>query len=142
MAARNVKITLVTATILLHAMAPCMAMADDDDCTVPMAKWEPREAIYQVAKSHGWAVQRIKIDDGCFELKGQDDKGRAIEVKLDPRSLAVIQVEHKSRGHDDDYNDGRRGALSDSAHSGDVASPTSRSSKRTTAPTKRSSDVH
>jgi hypothetical protein len=79
-----------------------MAMADDDDCRVPMAKWQPREAIQQMAKSHGWTVQRIKIDDGCYELTGQDDKGRAIEVKLDPGSLAVIRVEHKSRGHDDD----------------------------------------
>jgi hypothetical protein len=59
-------------------------MADDDDCRVPMAQWQPREAIQQMAKAHGWTVQRITIDDGCNEIKGQDDNGRAIEVKVDP----------------------------------------------------------
>jgi len=106
-------------TILLSALAPSVVMADDDndDCRVPTAQWQPREAVQQMAKAHAWTVQRIKIDDGCYEIKGQDDNGRAIEVKVDPGSLAVIRVEHKS-GYDDDHDDGRSGALSDPAHSG------------------------
>jgi hypothetical protein len=104
----NVKRTVLIAAILLGALAPGMAVADDDDCSVPMAQWQPREAVEQMAKARGWTVSRIKIDDGCYEIKGQDENGRAIEAKVDPASLAVIRVKNKrgerSRDHDDEDN--------------------------------------
>jgi hypothetical protein len=120
--AMNMKTMLMTA-VLLSALAPSVAMADNDDCRVPMARWQPREAVQQMAKAHAWTVQTIKIDDGCYEIKGQDEKGRAIEVKVHPASLAVIRVEYERNGHDDDHDDGGRGELSDPGHSGDATPP-------------------
>ena len=46
-----------------------------------------------MAEAQGWTVRRIKIDDGCYEVDGQDAEGRAIEVKLDPASLEVVEFE-------------------------------------------------
>ncbi len=69
--------------------------ADDDDCAVPMANWQPREAVQKMAESRGWAVRRIKIDDGCYEIKGRDAQGREIKVKIDPRTLAIVKMKHK-----------------------------------------------
>ena len=43
-----------------------VAMADDD-CIVPMADWQPRDAVLRMAADNGWSVRRIKIDDGCYE---------------------------------------------------------------------------
>jgi hypothetical protein len=45
----------------------------DDDCFVPMADWQPRDAVARLAEGNGWSVRRIKIDDGCYEIDGRDD---------------------------------------------------------------------
>ncbi len=67
----------------------------DDDCFVPMSNWKPREAIAQLAAEKGWTVRRIKIDDGCYEIKGKDVDGRSIEVKVHPATLQVLEIEHE-----------------------------------------------
>lgn len=104
------KATVLIAALVLGSLAPCVATAADD-CSVPMANWQPREAVEQMAKTHGWTVRRIKIDDGCYEIKGEDGNGRAIEVKVDPGSLAVIRMKYK-RGEDDKDHKERRGERS------------------------------
>jgi hypothetical protein len=109
---------VLIAAILLGALTPGMALADDDDCKVPMAQWQPREAVEQMAKARGWTVGRIKIDDGCYEVRGQDEGGRAIEAKVDPASLAVIRVKQKRGEHDKDQNEGDRDRRGDQSGPG------------------------
>ena len=77
---------------ILGAAGP--ARADDDDCTVPMAEWQPREAVQRLAEEQGMTVRRIKIDDGCYQINGRDSSGREVEIKLDPATLQVINVEY------------------------------------------------
>lgn len=90
-----------TLTILAFLTAfPTGAALAGDKCQVPMADWQPREAVAQLAQEKGWTVRRIKIDDGCYEIKGRDAKGRQIEAKVDPATLEVIGFEHE--GDDDD----------------------------------------
>jgi hypothetical protein len=79
------------------------ALADHDDCFVPMADWQPRDAVARLAEESGWTVRRIKIDDGCYEIDGRDADGRAIEVTLHPATLEVIEFEYE-----DDEDDDRR----------------------------------
>jgi hypothetical protein len=90
----RMKMKAMIAAILLGVSATGTAMADDDTCNVPIAQWQPREAVEQLAKARGWTVRRIKIDDGCYEIKGRDENGRAIEVTVHPATLAVIELEH------------------------------------------------
>lgn len=94
------------AVALLGVVASGVAMADDDDCTVPMAQWQPREAVAEMAKARGWTVHRVRIDDGCYQIRGQDENGRAIKAKIDPGSLAVIRL--KRKGEDHERSEGRR----------------------------------
>lgn len=54
----------------------------------------------------GWVVRRIKIDDGCYEIKGTDREGRRIEVTVDPGTLQVIEIEYKD-GDDRRSREGR-----------------------------------
>lgn len=75
----------------------------DDDCFVPMADWQPRDAVARLAEENGWAVRRIKIDDGCYEIDGRDAQGRAIEVTVHPATLEVIEFEFED--DDDDRRD-------------------------------------
>ena len=81
-----------------------VAMADDD-CIVPMADWQPRDAVLRMAADKGWSVRRIKIDDGCYEIDGRDAEGRGIEVTVSPGDLQVIEIEYKDGG---EHNQGNR----------------------------------
>lgn len=84
-------ILAVLATLALSGTA----LAEDDDCTVPMAQWQPREAVQRMAEAQGWTVARIKIDDGCYDIDGRDAEGREIEVKIDPGILAIVEMEYE-----------------------------------------------
>jgi hypothetical protein len=101
-----VKATVLIAALVLSSLAPGLVMAADE-CSVPMTNWQPREAVEQLAKTHGWTVRRIKLDDGCYEIKGEDGNGRGIEVTVDPGSLAVIRVKYEHGKDDKDYKGGR-----------------------------------
>jgi hypothetical protein len=95
--------------VLLAAMPAGGAAAggrghdQDDDCFVPMADWQPRDAVERLAAENAWTIRRIKVDDGCYAIIASDAGGRRIEVKVDPATLEVIEIEH-----DDDDDGGRR----------------------------------
>ena len=97
---------LMATTLLIGLGVAGVALADDDDCRVPMADWQPREAVQQMAEAQGWTVRRIKTDDGCYEIKGRDATGREIEVKVDPATLVIVEFEFED--DDDDDDEGRR----------------------------------
>ena len=74
---------------LSAALAAAPALASDD-CEVPVARWQSREAVRQMAVQKGWEVQRLKIDDGCYEIRGKDAQGRTFKAKLDPDRKSVV----------------------------------------------------
>lgn len=103
------------AALALAALLPAGAvLADDDDCKAPRDQRQPREAAMQLAKANGWTVEDFEIDDGCYEIEGRDRDGREIEVKLDPATLKVVEMEYE-----DDDNRGARNP----APAGAVAPP-------------------
>ena len=89
------KTSLPILAVLVTLALSGTALADDDDCIVPMAQWQPREAVQRMAEAQGWTVARIKIDDGCYEIDGRDAEGREIEVKVDPGTLAIVEMEYE-----------------------------------------------
>ncbi len=109
------KKTLIALSVF--ALLPAgAALADDDDCKVPRDQWQPREAAMQVAEANGWTVRKFKIDDGCYEIEGRDSSGREIEVRLDPATLQVVEMDYEDDGDD------RRGTRNP-APAGAVAPP-------------------
>ncbi len=86
---------IVLATALVLAAGGAWA---DDDCEVAVGQWQPRAAVLQLAAQQGWQVQRLKVDDGCYELRGRDAQGRSFKAKLDPQTLRVL----KMKTRDDD----------------------------------------
>jgi len=91
--------TLTTLACLMALLAG--AAFADDDCFVPMADWQPREAVAQLAAQQSWVVRRIRIDDGCYQIDGNDAQGRAIEVKVHPGTLDVLELEVEDDEHED-----------------------------------------
>lgn len=96
-------IGISTRSMLALALIATPALAGDD-CTVPMTDWQPREAVMKFAAEQGWDLRRIRIDDGCYEVTGRDAEGRVIEVKLNPATLAVVEMEFED-GDDEDHED-------------------------------------
>lgn len=95
--------------LLLVALQP--ARADDDDCSAPPQAWQPRSAVTALAQRNGWQVERLKIDDGCYELSGLDAEGRRFKAKLDPASLKVLRFRQGHRERER-HRDGPRGPAS------------------------------
>ncbi|MDF2370492.1 MAG: PepSY domain-containing protein [Rhizobiaceae bacterium] len=89
---------ILTMIAVLAILSAGSALADDD-CFVPMANWQPREAVSKLAAQNGWTVRRIKIDDGCYEIDGRDGEGRRIEATIHPQTLQVLELEYED---DDD----------------------------------------
>lgn len=86
--------------LLAPVLAPGAAEAGRD-CLVPMADWQPREAVARLATEQGWTIRRIKIDDGCYEVKGSDATGRPIEAKIHPGTLVILEIEFEDeKDHD------------------------------------------
>ncbi|WP_210644497.1 MULTISPECIES: PepSY domain-containing protein [unclassified Pseudomonas] len=97
----------IASTALVSVLINGYALADDD-CSEPVSDWQPRETLrQQVEQRYGWSVQRIKVDDGCYKLKGLDRKGNVIEARYSPASLHLRKLEIYFRDDDDarDYLD-------------------------------------
>jgi hypothetical protein len=73
------------------------ALADEHHCRSPMSQWQPREAATAHVQRLGISPNRLKIDDGCYEVRGRDSDDNRVELKLDPATLALLEMEIRFR---------------------------------------------
>jgi hypothetical protein len=94
-----------SAAILLAGILASGAALADDDCTDPVADWQPREVLRVQIEQRGWTVQRIKVDDGCYEVRGLDRKGNRFKAKYAPASLHIraLDIDFKKNADTSDY---------------------------------------
>ena len=83
---------ILASAVLASLIFSGAAMAGDD-CTDPVADWQPREVLRQQLENQGWTVQRIKVDDGCYEARGVDKIGNAFKAKYAPATLRIRKLE-------------------------------------------------
>jgi hypothetical protein len=97
--------TLPWLTLALALAGPLYA--SDDDCYDPVESWRPKSELQQQLQDKGWQVDRIKVDDGCYEAKGTDTQGNRFEAKYSPASLKIRELEIKftQQGSASDYLD-------------------------------------
>ena len=86
------KSRILTATLLAGLLASGAAWADSH-CDEPVANWQPREVLRQQLEQRGWTVQRIKVDDGCYEVRGTDRLGNRVKAKYTPATLRLRKLE-------------------------------------------------
>ncbi|OYQ26821.1 hypothetical protein B7L09_04165 [Pseudomonas mandelii] len=99
------KTAFIARTALLSLLLSGSVLADDD-CSEPVSDWQPRETLRQrVEQQYGWSVQRIKVDDGCYTLRGTDRKGNVIEANYSPASLRLrtLEIHFRNDGDARDY---------------------------------------
>jgi hypothetical protein len=83
---------LICSTALLSLLA-CAPVWADDSCADPVADWQPRDILRQQVEQLGWSVQRIKVDDGCYEVRATDRQGNKLEAKYAPATLKIRSLE-------------------------------------------------
>lgn len=97
----------ILAATLLGGILASGAVWADSDCVVPAAEWQPREVLQQQLEQRGWTVQRIKVDDGCYEVRGIDRLGNRFKATYSPDSLRIreLKIVFSQGGDASDYLD-------------------------------------
>ncbi len=86
---------LILASGILAITAP--AHASDDDCRrVPRAEWRSMEDAAAAVKAQGFEINKIEVDDGCYEVKAVGKSGERIKLYIDPGSLEVVRRRNRS----------------------------------------------
>ncbi len=70
-------------------------------CDVPLAEWQPREALVKKLEEQGWTVRSIRADDGCYKVRASNTQGDRLEGKFDPSTLEPVTREH-DHGNDEE----------------------------------------
>ncbi len=97
---------ILATTLLSSALFSGFALADKE-CIDPVADWQPRETLRTQLEQQGWTIQRIKVDDGCYEVRGIDRKGNRFKAKYSPASLQIqkLEIDFTGGGKASDYLD-------------------------------------
>jgi hypothetical protein len=111
------------AGLLLLALAGSGAAMADDDCDVPLARWQPREAVQAMAQARGWQVDRLRIDDGCYQIRGTDETGQPFKAKIDPATLAIVKIKRRTRSEGGHRHERRSSAATGTADPSAPAPP-------------------
>lgn len=80
----------VTAALTLAVSTLAYA---DNDCLSPMSEWQPREAVTRYVTELGITAERLRVDDGCYEVRGLDADGNRVELEIEPATLAIQKLE-------------------------------------------------
>jgi hypothetical protein len=105
--------TLSLGLLVLSLGCAALPALAEDDCDAPIHRWQSRDAVRQMAATQGWQIQRLKIDDGCYEIRFTDAQGRRFKAKIDPETLKVLklkQEDHKRERQSERERDGQGAA--------------------------------
>ena len=87
---RLIALSSLAGSTLLRAAASASATGLATCDSGPKAGWQPQAKLEQVLKDKGWKVRRVKVDGGCYEVYGLDDKGQRQEAYFHPVTLAPV----------------------------------------------------
>ncbi|MDM7947788.1 MAG: PepSY domain-containing protein [Oceanibaculum nanhaiense] len=87
------RLTALAAALLIGTAAlPAFA---SDKCNVPKGEWQAAQQLQAKLEAQGWKIQRLKTDDGCYEVRATDSTGKRIEAYFSPKTLEMIRFEQK-----------------------------------------------
>lgn len=86
-------LTLALAGLAAVAAAPAFAR-DDVRCTqAPGAARLSEDAVRAKLAESGFKVTRVKTEHGCYEVRATDQRGAAVELRVDPVTAKVLRTE-------------------------------------------------
>ena len=57
---------------------------------IPKAEWRPQAELERKLTERGWKISRIKIENGCYEVYGRDEKNNKVETFFHPKTFEVV----------------------------------------------------
>lgn len=60
-------------------------------CAVPKAEWRKQSELKAKLLADGWKkVRQVKVDNGCYEVYGFDEKNARAEVYFNPKTFEKV----------------------------------------------------
>jgi len=79
------------AVAALLAGAPAHAGHKDLCNAGPRDQWRPMAELEQQLNGQGWRIEKIEVDDGCYEVEALDKDGWKVEAYFHPKTLQRLQ---------------------------------------------------
>ncbi len=86
------------AMLVMLVALPASAAWAGERCDVPPQRRQSFEALGRLAGDFGWSIDRMKIGNGCYELRVTDASGNVLKVKINPATLEVVDGSVKRFG--------------------------------------------
>ena len=81
--------TLAAALLVAGSSAALAQHAEKCD-PIPKAEWKPQAELERMLSDKGWKISRVKIENGCYEVYGRDEKNKKVETFFHPKTLEVV----------------------------------------------------
>ena len=77
---------------LLALTAATGVLADGNfKCDVPKAEWKKQTELKDKLLADGWKrVRQVKVDNGCYEVYGFNEKNERAEVYFNPKTFEKV----------------------------------------------------
>jgi hypothetical protein len=85
---------------IIFAAAAGAVAASEVCTTAPREQWKPASEAQRAAESLGYRVVSVKVDDGCYEVKGVDRSGKRVEIKFEPTELQMVSRKYYKSKYD------------------------------------------
>jgi hypothetical protein len=79
---------LLSSSLLLSLSAQATGLATCD--SGPQSGWKPQAELEKMLVEKKWQVRRIKVDGGCYEVYGMNEKGERVEAYFHPVTFAPV----------------------------------------------------
>ena len=80
----------LAAGALIVFAAPAFATGLATCDSGPREGWQPQAKLEKQLVDKQWKVRRIKVDGGCYEVYGINEKGERVEAYFHPVTLAPV----------------------------------------------------
>ncbi len=86
---KHLKNPSVAAALLLASLGAYAQHAERCE-PIPKTEWRSQADLERKLKDEGWTVNRVKIENGCYEVYGRDAKGKKMEIFFHPKTFEVV----------------------------------------------------
>lgn len=82
--------SIITISLLTLAAASSAYAHGDIKCDVPKEEWKKQMELQKKLTDEGWKVRQVKVDNGCYEVYGFDEKGKRVEIYFNPKTFDKV----------------------------------------------------
>ena len=84
------KFTVILSGVLVASALPAHATGLATCDSGPKEGWQAQATLEKKLIEQKWQVRRIKVDGGCYEVYGMNEKGERVEAYFHPVTLAPV----------------------------------------------------